>query len=204
MGKRTWIGFMLLFVVAGFLLTASCAKPVVKSEPAITDSEVEMIAQRASETARQEEIAKQRALDALEAKRLQEERELMARKKAAAERQAEAAARRLFQDEDIYYDFDSSALQADAEDVLKRKAEWLRNNPGVSAIIEGHCDERGTNEYNLALGDRRAESAKLYLVNLGIDAARLTSISYGEERPVNLGQDEGAWAKNRRAHWVID
>ena len=201
MGKRMWVGFMLLFIVSGFLLITSCAKPVVKSEPAITDDEVEMIARKATETVRQEEMAKQRAI---EETRLQQERELIARKKAAAERQAKAAARRTFQNEDIFFDFDSSAILADAEDVLKRKAEWLRNSPGVSAIIEGHCDERGTNEYNLALGEKSAESAKLYLVNLGIDASRLTSISYGEERPISPGQGEDAWAKNRRAHWVID
>ncbi len=106
--------------------------------------------------------------------------------------------------EDIYYEFDKSTLTPTAQDNLLRKAEWLRENPDATATIEGHCDERGTNEYNLALGDRRAESAKAFLTDLGIDASRLTTVSYGEERPVDPRSDEEAWAKNRRAHFVVD
>ena len=87
--------------------------------------------------------------------------------------------------EDIYFDFDKSTLTPAAQDNLLRKAEWLRENPDATVTIEGHCDERGTNEYNLALGDRRAESAKAFLADLGIDPSRLTTISYGEERPVD-------------------
>ncbi|MCG2831147.1 MAG: OmpA family protein, partial [Desulfobacteraceae bacterium] len=90
------------------------------------------------------------------------------------------------------------------QEVLKRKAEWLRNNPGESIIVEGHCDERGTNEYNLALGDRRAQSAKNFLIDLGIAESRLTTISYGEERPADPRQNEDAWSKNRRDQFVIE
>ena len=106
--------------------------------------------------------------------------------------------------EDIYFDFDKSTLTPAAQDNLMLKAEWLRENPDATATIEGHCDDRGTNEYNLALGDRRAESAKAFLVDLGIDASRLTTISYGEERPVDPRNNEEAWAKNRRDHFVIN
>jgi peptidoglycan-associated lipoprotein len=106
--------------------------------------------------------------------------------------------------EDIYFDFDKSNLKPAAQENLLRKAEWLRDNPEVTITIEGHCDERGTNEYNLALGDRRAESAKGFLVNLGISASRLTTISYGEERPVCTWSNEECWAKNRRGHFVIN
>jgi len=106
--------------------------------------------------------------------------------------------------EDIYFDFDKSTLTPAAQDNLLRKAEWLRENSDATVTIEGHCDERGTAEYNLALGDRRAESAKAFLVDLGIDAARLTTISYGEERPVDPRNTEEAWAKNRRDHFVIN
>jgi peptidoglycan-associated lipoprotein len=106
--------------------------------------------------------------------------------------------------EDIYFDFDKSTLTPAAQDDLLRKAEWLRENPDSTVTIEGHCDERGTNEYNLALGDRRAESAKAFLADLGIDPARLTTISYGEERPVDPRNMEEAWAKNRRAHFVVN
>ena len=106
--------------------------------------------------------------------------------------------------EDIYFDFDKSTLTAAAQDNLLRKAEWLRENSDATVTIEGHCDERGTNEYNLALGDRRAESAKAFLVDLGIDPSRLTTISYGEERPVDPRNMEEAWAKNRRDHFVVN
>ena len=106
--------------------------------------------------------------------------------------------------EDIYFEFDKSSLTPAAQDNLLRKAEWLRNNPDATATIEGHCDDRGTNEYNLALGDRRAESAKTFLVDLGIEVSRLTTISYGEERPVCTDQTDECWAKNRRDHFVTN
>ena len=114
------------------------------------------------------------------------------------------AARNLFMNENIYFDFDRSNIKHKAQEILKRKADWLRNNPGESIIIEGHCDERGTNEYNLALGDRRAQSAKNFIVDMGIAESRLTTISYGEERPVNPRHNEKAWLKNRRAQFVLE
>jgi len=106
--------------------------------------------------------------------------------------------------EDIYFDFDKATLTPSAQDNLLRKAEWLRENSDVTVTIEGHCDARGTNEYNLALGDRRAESAKAFLVDLGIAASRVTTISYGEERPVCTQKDEECWAKNRRDNFVVN
>ena len=106
--------------------------------------------------------------------------------------------------EDIYFDFDKATLTPSSQDNLLRKAEWLRENSDVTVTIEGHCDARGTNEYNLALGDRRAESAKAFLVDLGIATSRITTISYGEERPVCTQQDEECWAKNRRDNFVIN
>ena len=106
--------------------------------------------------------------------------------------------------EDIYFAFDKSTLTPAAQDNLLRKAEWLRENFDATVTVEGHCDERGTNEYNLALGDRRAESAKSFLIDLGIDPSRLTTISYGEERPVDPRRKEEAWAKNRRDHFVVN
>ncbi|MGF1477709.1 MAG: peptidoglycan-associated lipoprotein Pal [Geminicoccaceae bacterium] len=99
----------------------------------------------------------------------------------------------------IYFAFDSSVLDARSEGILQQQAEWLQSNQNVSMTIEGHCDERGTREYNLALGDRRANAVKEYLVALGIDSERLLTISYGYERPVDPGHNEQAWAQNRRA-----
>ena len=104
----------------------------------------------------------------------------------------------------IYFDFDKYNLKPDAQMILKRKADFLRKNANAKVIIEGHCDERGSTEYNLALGDRRANSAKTFLVNLGIAESRLTTISYGEERPLDPAHNNAAWAKNRRAQFVIE
>lgn len=112
--------------------------------------------------------------------------------------QADFAAQMMGQDT-IYFDTDKFDIdQADAA-ALKTQAQWLMRYPGKRATIEGHCDERGTREYNLALGERRANAAKNYLASLGVDPSRLTTISYGKERPVALGSDEASWAKNRRA-----
>ena len=105
--------------------------------------------------------------------------------------------------EDIFFEFDKSTLTPAAQETLTQKARWLKVNTNVSVVIEGHCDERGTNEYNLALGDRRAAGTKAFLVDLGISPTRLVSISYGEERPIIRGDSEKAWAKNRRAHLAV-
>jgi len=104
--------------------------------------------------------------------------------------------------QDIFFDFDQSSLRADARRVLDANAEVLKASPGGVVTLEGHCDERGTVEYNLALGERRAREAKNYLVNLGVPDSQLRTISYGEERPFNPGHDEAAWAQNRRVHFV--
>lgn len=104
---------------------------------------------------------------------------------------------------DVYFAFDQSNLREEAREKLSSNARWLRQYPEFVLRIEGHCDERGTNEYNLALGERRANTAKDYLVSLGIDADRLNTISYGEERPVCTESDEACWQRNRRAHLVI-
>jgi peptidoglycan-associated lipoprotein len=106
--------------------------------------------------------------------------------------------------EDIYFAFDKSILTPASQENLTQKAEWLRQNPNATLTVEGHCDERGTAEYNLALGDRRAESAKAFLVDLGIAASRITTISYGEERPVCTDKTEECWAKNRRDHFIAN
>ena len=118
---------------------------------------------------------------------------------------AEQAAKPALEDviKDIYFDFDKSNIRPDAREVLKTNADWFLKNSNVSIIIEGHCDERGTAEYNMALGQRRAEEAKKYLVNLGVKESTLKTISYGKERPVDQGHDEEAWAKNRRDHFVV-
>jgi peptidoglycan-associated lipoprotein len=101
----------------------------------------------------------------------------------------------------IYFDFDKSDIKADAKPILEAIAMDLKANPSKYLLVEGHCDERGTNEYNLALGERRALSTREYLVSLGVVADMIVTISYGEERPIELGHDEAAWTQNRRAEF---
>ncbi len=101
----------------------------------------------------------------------------------------------------IYYDFDKANIKPDQRGRLADNARYVKEN-GVSIVIEGNCDERGTNEYNMALGERRAISAKKYMVNLGVDAGKIRTVSYGEEKPLNRGHDELAWSQNRRSDFV--
>ena len=103
----------------------------------------------------------------------------------------------------VYFDFDKSEIKPEAKSVLENKAAWLREHPEYNVSIQGHCDERGTNEYNLALGDRRAKSAMKYLNALGISADRMSTISYGEERPVCTEHAESCWWKNRRDEFKL-
>ena len=105
--------------------------------------------------------------------------------------------------QDVFFDFDKSLIRSDMKKGLAENARWLKANPTASIIIEGHCDERGTVEYNQGLGQRRAASVKNYLVAVGISAKRIKVVSYGKERPFVTGHDESAWKWNRRAHFVL-
>ena len=195
MRKTWWIHLALILVIPGLLFTASCSKQVVQSDA--TAAEQQQAAGAAGDAGEEEAMKGQAAMTedekAAAMQQIQDD---------AAAREAEAA-QLAFENEHVYFEFDSAQLLPAGQDILVRKAEWLRNNGMASAIIEGHCDERGTAEYNLALGERRANAAKNFLVDLGISGSRLTTISYGEERPVDLNSDEEAWAKNRRSQFVI-
>jgi len=103
----------------------------------------------------------------------------------------------------VFFDFDKSDLRPDAIDTLNRQSDWLSANGAITVAIEGHCDERGTREYNLALGERRAAAAKQYLESMGVSGGRIDTVSYGKERPAVLGSNEAAWAQNRRAVMVV-
>ena len=102
----------------------------------------------------------------------------------------------------VYFAFDSFVLTGDSKNILKMSAAWMKSNPSKNVQIEGHTDERGTTEYNLALGERRSGAVKDFLISQGVPASQLSTISYGEERPASEGHDESAWAKNRRAEFV--
>lgn len=105
--------------------------------------------------------------------------------------------------ETIYFDYDKSTLRKDARDSLKRNAEYLKNNPSLNILVEGHCDERGTIEYNLGLGQRRAKAVREYYGRLGISLGRIGTISYGEEKPAVMGSGDSIWAQNRRAETKV-
>lgn len=198
MGKKLWVRLLLLLVVPGFLFTVSCAQKEIKTDTVtLEEQQAEAARQAALEKARAEELERQRAIEEAQLREAQLREE-------EARAQEIAAAREMFMNEDIHFAFDKSVLTPTAQEILKKKAEWLRNNPDNTVVIEGHCDERGTTEYNIALGERRALAAKVFLTDLGIDSSRLSTISYGEERPVDPSHNEEAWAKNRRAHFVIE
>lgn len=190
--RRAWIlGAVLLAML--LVLGVSCAKKQVttEAEPAMEMTAEEAAAQQAAE----DEAA------AREAERLRRERE--ARYRAEAAEMSAEALRSRFEEENIHFDFDKYVLTPQAMMVLDEKAVYLRDNRNVRVLVEGHCDDRGTNEYNLALGDRRANSAKNYLIKSGVDASRFTTISYGEEQPLCTQRDESCWSKNRRAQFRI-
>jgi peptidoglycan-associated lipoprotein len=183
MRKQVWLAMLMVVILPFMLFTVSCAKKAVETAPETTPAPTTSAPDAADEEARR-------------ARMLEEER---LRAEAAAE-----AAREAFVNENIHFEFDSSAIVPQAQQILNAKAAYMRANPNLAVTIEGHCDERGTDAYNMALGERRAESAKTFLMNLGISAGRLDTISYGEEKPLDPGQSEAAWAKNRRAQFVIE
>ncbi len=123
-----------------------------------------------------------------------------------AARPAEPSPQEQFADvaalKDVHFDFDKYDIRPDAARVLDANIDWMRSNPDAVVLVEGHCDERGTNEYNLALGERRARSTMNYLIAHGVSASRIKTISYGEERPVCMDRNETCWARNRRAHFL--
>jgi peptidoglycan-associated lipoprotein len=197
--KRKWIILAMLFVIPAMLFTVSCAKKAVMTEPSTTDTSATDDAARQAELEKQKEMERQKQL---EEERLAAERGEQL--KTEAMQRDMMMSKNRFLNENVYFDFDKATLDYQAQELLKQKAMWMRDFPDANVVIEGHCDERGTNAYNLALGERRAESVKAFLVNLGISGVRLTTISYGEEKPVDLGHNEEAWAKNRRAAFVLE
>ena len=186
MRKHIWMVLALFIVLPAMLFTTSCAKKAVDSGSTTTPVET-----RADDTADTDAAAEKARLEAERIKAEEEER-------------ARTAAKAAFTNEDIYFEFDSAALLPMAQDLLSKKAGYMLAMSGLSVTIEGHCDERGTDAYNMALGERRAEAAKAFLMNLGVNPSRIDTISYDEERPVDTGNNEAAWAKNRRAHFRIN
>lgn len=199
MNKKLGLHVLMAILVAGLFLTASCAKKTVVSDATAIEDQTQASADAAAAEAAAAAAARKAEQERIRQQELQEE----AARKKATEQARTAEAKTRFLDQHILFEFDSSQLTGTARALLREKADWLKANQGHSIVIEGHCDERGTTEYNLALGERRAGAVKQYLQDLGIGSFRMTTVSYGEERPLDPGQNEAAYRKNRRAQFVL-
>jgi peptidoglycan-associated lipoprotein len=172
-------GFILTLLIPSLIVILSCAKQAssVKKEPAKKADQLQIEQQQESRKERPSEDAEGRAVQAAKIK---------------------------FMYEDIYFEKGSYRLQPEAQAILKRKAEFLRQYPEISVVLEGHTDESGSKEFNFALGDRRAGEVKSFLLKEGIESFRLIPVSFGNERPIDTAKTENAQAKNRRVHFVIE
>ena len=187
MKRNLWMNLVMAVLVAGLLVTVSCAKKTMVTEPTTIENKTAM--DDDADAKAKAEAMKQREIE-----------EQMAREKAARA----AAAKDRFVNQNVHFEFDSAELSPMAKMLIREKADWLKENPGVSVTIEGHCDERGTTVYNLALGERRAMAVMNYLVDLGISPDRLNKVSYGEEKPLDPAKTEEAYRINRRAQFVLN
>ena len=184
-----FIGIIGLVLCFSIMITAGCAKKSVVKEQSVTGEQKATVAETTKEVAKKEGTVQEEPVTR-EAARVEEE--TIKEKASPVE---------MFKD--INFDFDKFSLRPEAREILKQHADYLAKNRDVNVTIEGHCDEKGTSEYNLALGERRAKEALKYLKELGVSAKRMKTVSYGKEKPLDPGHNEEAWAKNRRDHFVI-
>jgi len=207
--KWSWM-VVVIFLMA---LGSGCGKKTVRSEAVPYTPSVEERKPAEMKETKLEPVSPDKAA---EEKRIQEEtlREQALREKALREKaMAEEAARKEALAREaalkgmklgpIYFDFDQAVILDSQREAMVKNSEWLKAHPQAKIRVEGHCDERGTSEYNLALGQKRADAAKRFLEGLGVSAQRMMTVSYGEERPVAEGHTEEAWSKNRRAEFVL-
>lgn len=201
-----WVGLAALVLCLSVTFLTGCAKKAALKEEAVVTREQKPVAQAPAKAATDDQAAGERVLrdQALRDQALRDQAAKDAADKAKRDAAANAAAiQKELQIPDVHFDFDKYNLKPEAQAILKAGAPAYLNYKEYKLVVEGHCDERGTVEYNLALGDKRAAEAAKYLVDLGIEKERIKTISYGKERPLDKGHDETAWAKNRRAHFVI-
>ena len=200
---RKWMIVLvgMVFACSMIFLITSCQKQVGTEikEPA-KPAEPKSTFDADEEARKQREAAERKTAEELERLRKEKAEKERLRQEELAKLEAEI---RAFEARHIYFDFDRAELKPESRDILKAKADWLKAHPNFSVRIEGHCDERGTNEYNIALGERRANAAWKYLNALGISGDQMDTVSYGEERPVDQGHDEAAWSKNRRDQFKL-
>lgn len=180
----------ILILCLGLILIGCPKKTVVREEPSVKKEEG--VAKREAERTKEMKAKEEQGAKEFE-------KSLVAKKEPGIE--GEVLESKLLKD--IHFDFDKYNIRPGDAEILNENAALLKKYPKVKVQIEGHCDERGTTEYNLALGERRANNTKKHLVSLGVSATRISTISYGKERPLDPGHNEEAWAKNRRAHIVV-
>jgi len=191
--RHAGLGWLLALLILSGLFLLACGKKEIKTDG--------LTAAPAGEQVKEDDAEKAKKRARI---REQELTEQQLREKALAEEEARRRAMGAeFENEDVFFEFDQFVLSDSAKAVLNKKAKWLKDHPNSKALIEGHCDERGSTEYNLALGQKRAEAAMQYILALGINPSRVSTISFGKEKPADPGHDEAAWAKNRRAHFVL-
>lgn len=210
-----WVGMIaLVLCLSATFLTGCAKKAALKEEAAIQEQKqtaeapavatTDDAAAKAREQALREQALREQALRDKAAKEAAEKAAKEAAEKARKDAEAKAAAiLKELQLADITFDFDKYNLKPEAQEILKAGAPAYLKYKEYKLVVEGHCDERGTVEYNLALGEKRATEAAKYLADLGIEKERIKTISYGKEMPLDPGHNEAAWAKNRRAHFVV-
>lgn len=191
---KRFVTLMAILIITAFITGCPKKPTIIKEEakaPAVDVKKVE-----------DEEKARKQAEERVRAEaRAREEAEERAKREAEARAMEEE--RKAFRFEDVHFDFDKYDIKERYREVLNDTADWLLKNKNVRIVVEGHCDESGSNEYNLALGERRAHSVKQYLVTVGVSAGRIETISYGEEKPVCAESKEDCWWRNRRASFVL-
>ena len=192
--KQRVLSVTVVFAIASLFLITSCAKQQIR-----TEEEVAPAAAAPAPEVMEPEAPK---IDMEAVRKAEAERKARLRKMEMAQKLRDEI--REFEAEKIYFAFDKAELNMDARSILAKKADWLRKHPEFSLRIEGHCDERGTIEYNLALGERRSNAAWKFLNALGISGSKMSTISYGEENPADPARNSAAWARNRRAEFKLD
>jgi len=209
MKRNLIIAVLVVFAFSSVFLLSSCAKKQVVTEEKQVKAPAKEVAKVEKEKPAAKEVKEAEEVKETEEAKIEKLKELEMTKKREAEAKVDEEKawqeRRIakVEAEAIYFDFDKSFIRLEYRSALKEKAEFLKDNLDVHIRIEGNCDERGTNEYNLALGERRANSAAKFLISLGISPDRVETISYGEERPLALGYGGGAWAQNRRDDFTV-
>ena len=174
-------GLIIMAIAAGLVTMPSCSKRQVQTdEPAVQEQDQEMAAEKTAEELEQERMEREAAERRLRAEKIK------------------------FMYEDVYFVKGRYSLSSEAQEILKRKAAWLMKHPDLNVLVEGHTDERGSKEYNFALGDLRAGAVKSFLIRQGIESPRLIAVSYGNERPIDTGKTEKGREKNRRVHFVVE